>query len=165
MTLEILIQNTEPGDGTSGTSLTNTRVINIVPPKFSGTWERKTAISGKPLQRWKGSKAPTVTIELIILETGTTNLTTASLGLVDLDVLRKAESGYDGASTKGLLVWLRDTESDYWLRHWKGGYIRSVTPKRIQGYQHQIGSALFKVTIAFDAVFTGGDVHHQLLRW
>ena len=103
--------------------------------------------------------------KLIILETGTTNLTTASLGLVDLDVLRKAESGYDGASTKGLLVWLRDTDSDYWLRHWKGGYIRGVDPKRIQGFQHQIGSALYKVTITFDAAFTGGDAHHQMMRW
>lgn len=165
MTLEILIQDTEPTDGASGTSLSNTKTINVDPPKISGAWERKTAVSGRPLQRWKGSKTSALKIELITLETGTTNLTTASLGLVDLDVIRKAESGYDGATTKGLLVWLRDTDSDYWLRHWKGGYIRNIDISRIQGFQHQIGSALYKITITFDVAFTGGDAHHQLMRW
>ena len=165
MTLEVLIQDSEPDDVDTGTYLYNTKVINIDPPVISGGWERKTAVSGRPLQRWKGSKQPTINIELVVLETGTSNLTTSSLGLVDLDVLRKMESGYDGTTTKGLYVWLRDTDSDYWLRHWKGGHVTKLDIKRIQGFQHQIGSALFKVKISFDATFCGGDAHHQILRW
>ena len=165
MTLEILIQNTEPTDGTSGTSLDNTTVINITPPKIASVWENKTSVTGKPLKRWKGSKIPTMSFELLVMETETSNLTTVTLGLIDLDVLRKAESGYDGSTNKGLLVWLRDTDGDYWVRHWKGGYIVGLNIVRIQGYQNQVGSALYKVTFNFDATFMDGDAHHKIVRW
>lgn len=165
MTLEILIQDTEPDDVDTGTYLNNTTVIDIVPPMIGSSYENKTSVTGKPLKRWKASKAPSMNVELIVLETGITNLTTASLGLVDLDILRKAESGFDGASTKGLLVWLRDIAGDYFIRHWKGGYVVGLKINRIQGFQNEIGSALYKVTFKFENTFMGGDVHHQIVRW
>jgi len=165
LTLEILIQDAEPTDGTGGTSLDNTTVIDAVPPKFDGIMINAVAVTGKPLQRWKGSKVPTINFELIVLETGTSGLTGASLGLTDLDILRKAEAGYDGVDTKGLLVWIRDTTGDYFIRHWKGGHVRNLDIKRIQGFQNEVGSTLYRVTFNFDVSFMDGDAHHQLVRW
>jgi len=112
-----------------------------------------------------GSKIPSIVFDLLVLETGVTDLDSSSLGLVDLDILRKAESGYDGTAIKGLYVWLRDTSGDYFIRHWKGGYLTNLSINRIQGFQNQIGSTLYKVNFSFDASFMAGADHHKLIRW
>lgn len=163
MTLEILIQNTEPADVDTGTYLTSTKVLSVEPIEKVKLY-KSIGATGLPITIPIGSQAPTLSFSLIIEERGTTDLTTASLGLQDLDVLRKAAVGYNG-STTGNTVWIRDTEGDYFIRHWKGGTMAGLKPSTVKGYPNIIGNALYAVTFT---LLLKGDVDnasHSLIRW
>jgi len=163
VTVEILVQDTEPTDVATGTYLYNTKLI-YARPQMSIVTEKYVSITGKPGSKYKGVKNPQMKITLLITETGTTDLNTATLGLVDSDTIRKAAEGYDG-SNAGLLVWIRDTEGDYFIRHWKGGRISGrITWKRVDGIPSKIGSAVYMVSFTLDLVYTS-DAWHSLVRF
>ena len=159
MVLEILIDSsyylTDPADTVTGEKLYATIITNIS-FGFSTAKKSYTVLSGKPYAINLGQKPSKITIEGYIQEYGTTDLDTASLGLKDLDVIRRAM-----AEPK---IWLRDTEGEYFLRNWKGGIITNLSVKPAQKYRHSLGNVLY--VFSFDFVESlAEDSHHKLARY
>ena len=162
MTLEYLIQNNEPADIDSGTSLSNTVVMSVLPIKYANVLKEDVSISGIPIVRQYGQKAPRINFVLHILETGAT-VADETLGLTDLDKLRLMQIGLD-SGVVGKYVWLRDTDGEYFIQHWKGGFLRGISIDIKQGYNNIVTDTLYIVSFVFICPLNLGN-NHTLLRW
>jgi len=162
MTLEYIISNAEPSDATSGTSLNNTAVMSVLPLKYSNVLKQDTSISGLPIVRMYGQKSPVINFVLHVLETGV-SVADETLGLTDLDKLRQIQIGLDSGVT-GKHVWLRDTAGEYFIRHWKGGFIDGLGIDIKLGYNNIVTDTLYIVSFKLVCPLNLGN-NHTLLRW
>ena len=162
MTLEYLIQEAEPTDATSGTSLSNTVVMSVLPIKLANILKEQTSIVGTPVVRIYGQKSPQINFVVHVLETGAST-TDATLGLTDVDAFRKMQIGYNG-STTGNTVWLRDTSGEYFINHWKGGYFKGLNIDIKEGYNNVVTDTLYIISFKFYCPLNLGN-NHTLLRW
>lgn len=157
-----IISNAEPADVDSGTELLNTVVMSILPLKYSSIIKEQTSITGLPIVRTYGQKAPTINIVLHVLETAGATWD-ADLGLTDLDALRQMQIGLSGGVT-GKTVWIRITNADYFFHSWKGGYLRGLDIDIKEGYNNIASDTLYIVSFSFVCPLNLGN-NHTLLRW
>ncbi len=162
MTLEWLIRNDEPLDSYDGVLLNNTVVMSVLPVKYASILKEATSITGVPIVRNYGIKAPSMNFVVHILETGAA-VADRTFGLTDLDSFRRMQTGED-ATGIGRYVWLRDTAGEYFLRHWKGGHFRGLDIDIKQGYNNIVTDTLYIVSFKFVCPLNLKN-NHTLLRW
>lgn len=156
MTLEISLSSSAPSG--SGTFLYNTKVIDLSIKKKTVIREDLN-VDGKPIIRFLGEKSPIISFNLLIEEYAASTADT-TLGLTDLDVIRQAEI----ATTGGTYAWFRDTEGEYFLKHWKGGYITGLTIAPARGYPNVEYQSLYEVSFNL-MVIDYSDAEKTLFKW
>ena len=162
MTLQYIISNSEPDDVDTGTTLSNTVTMSVHPMILGTVLKEELSITGLPLVRYHGSKSHSINFVLHILETGAA-VADETLGLTDLDKLRQMRIGLTGGTT-GNYVWLRDTAGEYFIQHWKGGYLSGLSVDIKEGYNNVVTDTLYIVTFKLVCPLNLGN-NHTLLRW
>jgi len=98
----------------------------------------------------------------LVVEENADSVADLTLGLKDLEVIRKASTGYD--TDIGKVVWIRDTDGEYFLQHWKGGFITGLSILPIKGFANVTGATLYRVSFKF-IVKDYIDEEKTLYRW
>jgi len=154
MTLEILIQNNEPSEATTGTFLSNLIILDI-DFEFNDVKKTYKTLSGAPRTVHVSNNPAKISFNGVVYEYDESS-EDSSLGLIDLDLLRQA--------TQSTKVWLRDTQGEYFLNHWKGGFITKLKVKPYSGHDNVVGNVLYSVSFDFYEDYAS-NTYHRLTRY